>query len=237
MGIIYQFAIRFIKVKDISKVDLTIVSTEDEKNDEAFKDHLIKAKENLLLKLKEISLDPGGKKCYDVEGLNVPEGTEVITFGNDACDRRGGCYYEIYFHYEYAEDDYMEHAFGDVERNRFMIIPKTCTSRLVRLDYCIGSDPVRTYDEKDCEVHVFNEKGVWTRMPCRDDDGYVFTSDEEDEIDGNSEAIDQEANGIGNLETSVEKSTPLSNSTCPPAEKSTTSSNPGYLPTEKSNHI
>merc|ERR1719230_1106931 len=106
-------------------------------------------------------MDPGGKKSYDVEGITVPEGTEVITFGNDACDRWGGCYYEVKFNYENPDDNYDESMFVNCERNRFMLIPKTCGSKLLSLDYTVGANPYRTYEAANCDTKELQEDGSW----------------------------------------------------------------------------
>ena len=152
MGIIYQFAIRFITVKDITKVDKRcITSTDDDENDDDFNDYLVKAKENCAVKLKEVSLDPGRKRSYTVENISVPEATQVITFGNNACDRWGGCYYEIQFYYDDVSEDYEEVIGANNESNRFMIVLKPSKSRLLRMDYSISDGGDFTYTEDDCE--------------------------------------------------------------------------------------
>ena len=151
MGIIYQFAIRFIKVKDISKVDKRCVKCEDDD----FEDYLIKAKENCATKLKEVSLSPNSKRSYIVENILIPEGTEVITFGNNACDRRGGCTYEVHIHYHDTKENYSEYVGSADERNRFMIIPKTNKFHPIRMDYTIGYDACNTYTEENCIVKIF----------------------------------------------------------------------------------
>ena len=148
MGIIYRFAMRFLKVKDLDKVDLDVVTSDDDYFDE----YLEKAKENRASKLKEVIMNPGSKRQYTVENIAVPEGTQVIAIGNEACDRRGGCDYEITFHYENEKEDYSKNVWAGVERNRFMIKPKQCNSRLLFLDYAIGSEEYITYEEKDCRV-------------------------------------------------------------------------------------
>ena len=61
MGIIYQF-VRYITVRNIAKVDERCVC----ENDNDFDEYLIKAKENRVAKLKEVSLEPGAKRAYDV---------------------------------------------------------------------------------------------------------------------------------------------------------------------------
>ena len=135
MGIIYQFAIRFITVKDIAKVDKRCVSLYD--ND--FDDYLVKAKENRVAKLKEVSLDPSWKRGYDIDGITIPEGTQVITFGNDACDSYGDCTYQINFYYHDEAHNYSEYICADYERNRFMIIPKIINNSLpAKMNYEIG---------------------------------------------------------------------------------------------------
>ena len=53
MGIHYQFAIRFITVKDIAKVDEKIIaSTDDKDNDDDFTDYLTKANAEVCLLLQ-----------------------------------------------------------------------------------------------------------------------------------------------------------------------------------------
>ena len=106
MGIIYRFAMRFLKVKDLDKVDLDVVTSDDDNFDE----YLEKAKENRASKLKEVIMNPGSKRQYTVENIAVPEGTQVIAIGNEACDRRGGCDYEITFHYENEKEDYSKNV-------------------------------------------------------------------------------------------------------------------------------
>ena len=160
MGIYYQFAIRFITVKDITKVDKRCIpSTDDNDNDDDFTDYLTNAKENVATKLKEVSFDSGTKNAYTVENITVPEGTEVITFGNNACDRRGGVYYEIYFNYQDESDDYVEYRGTTNERNRFMIIPQTNkSSSLISMDYIVGGTggyADNTYTEEDCIIKTF----------------------------------------------------------------------------------
>ena len=141
MGVIYyQFAMRFIKVKDLDKVDLSVTTS----NDDNFDDYLEKAKENRLSKLKEVSVDPGAEGSYTVKCITIPEGTQVVTFGNDACDRRGGCGYKITFHYEDEKDNYSEYVNADVERNRFMLVPKRRNSSLLFLDYLIDYEKDKT---------------------------------------------------------------------------------------------
>ena len=149
MGIIYQFAIRFIRVKDITKVDKICVCEEDSD----FEDYLIKAKENRAAKVKEVSFDPGAKRAYDVIDISIPGGTQVITFGNDACDRLGGCCYRINFHYHNESHDYTDYICSDSERNIFMIIPKVINNSLpAKMDYEIGYDAYREYTEECCKV-------------------------------------------------------------------------------------
>ena len=158
MGISYQFAIRFFTVKDITKVDKRCVSsTDDVDNDADFTDYLVKAKENVATKLKEVSLEPGWKNSYIVEDITIPEGTHVITFGNNACDRWGGGYYEVYFYYQDENEDYEEIIGATNERNRFMIIPKTNkSSPLIKMDYEVGGGYLaHTYTERDCIIKTF----------------------------------------------------------------------------------
>ena len=159
MGIVYQFAMRFITVKDLDKVDLNVVTWDDDNFDE----YLEIAKENRASKLKEVTMNPGSKSLYTVEDIEVPEGTQVITFGNDASDGLGGCEYKITFYYEDEKDDYDELVDADDERNRFMLIPKQCSSRLLFLDYSIGGEALikidRFFTEDDCRVRCFSLPG------------------------------------------------------------------------------
>ena len=146
-------------MKDITKVDKRCVSSTDNKeNDDEFIDYLVKAKENMATKLKEVSLSPRAYRSYTVEDITIPEGTQVITFGNDACDRRGGGYYEAYFCYEDESEDYEEIIGANSERNRFMIIPKANKSSLIMMDYVVGYDGLdNIYTESECIVKTFKK--------------------------------------------------------------------------------
>ena len=149
MGIIYQFAIRFITVKNVVKVDERCVCEKDDN----FEDYLVKAKENRSVKLKEVSFDPDAKQGYRVVDISIPEGTQVITFGNDACDRRGGCCYQINFYYHNETYNYSVDVRSVSERNRFMIIAEVINNSLPeKMDYEIGYDAYNEYTEDCCEV-------------------------------------------------------------------------------------
>ena len=132
-GIYHRFAMRFIKVKDLDKVDWNVVTS----NDDNFDAYLEKAKENRLSKLKELTVDPGVRGSYTMGRVTIPEGTQVVTFGNDATDRRGRCGYKITFCYKDEKFNYSEYVNAGVERNRFMVMPKQRNSRLLFLDYLI----------------------------------------------------------------------------------------------------
>ena len=148
MGIIYQCAIRFLKVKDIAKVDTEpVVFHDGEVDNSKFNDFLVRAKENKLQVLKSVIVSPESKRGYEVVRIRVPEGTQVIAFGNDACDRLGGVCYYVDYHYQDESEDWTDDIWVDGERNRFMRIPKQTTSRLMTLDYTISSNPVCTYNE------------------------------------------------------------------------------------------
>ena len=132
-AVYHRFAMRFIKVKDLDKVDWNVVTS----NDDNFDAYLEKAKENRLSKLKELTVDPGVRGSYTMGRVTIPEGTQVVTFGNDATDRRGRCGYKITFCYKDEKFNYSEYVNAGVERNRFMVMPKQRNSRLLFLDYLI----------------------------------------------------------------------------------------------------
>ena len=159
MGIIYQFAIRFITVNDIAKVDKRCVcdGARGSEKEKEFNEYLIKAKENRIAKLKEVSLDPCWKSGYEILDISIPEGTQVITFGNAACDSYGGGTYQIDFYYSNKAHDYSEYICADYERNRFMLIPKIIDNSLpVKMDYQIGYTlEWLEYTEECCKVTYF----------------------------------------------------------------------------------
>ena len=96
MAPIYEFAIRFITVKDLSKVN-TKICDNTRKN---FDQYLIDAKANRLRKLREARFRPVSKRGYKVSGLKIPTDCDVITFGNDASYNMGAVAYTIDFHYK-----------------------------------------------------------------------------------------------------------------------------------------
>ena len=149
MGIIYQVKIRCLKVKDVSKVDLTVV-TEGEPRvpncsasfKEKLKTYIAASKENIESVLMVYDHDPGSKRDYTITNLYVPPGTNVLAFGNDACDRYGpDRYYDVKF-YNF-EKNLLEkktvRAYS--ERNNFMLLvpPNTFFIKYVIGDYAIHS--------------------------------------------------------------------------------------------------
>ena len=153
MGIIYNFAIRYISVWNIEAVDERCVS----EYDDDFEEHLEKAKRNCRIKLKEVFFEPTLKRGYVVSGISIPEGTEVITFGNGACNHRGGGHYRIHFYYEDESSNYTDYICAETERNRFMIILNEINDSLpMKMDYEIDSmdDYSQDYTEEDCDVII-----------------------------------------------------------------------------------
>ena len=124
MGICYHCTIRCLKVKDLAKVDLRVIESSEENWDEKIKAYYLNSRLNTKKSLVVHKHNPSKKGGYRIIRLPVPEGTDVIAFGNDACD----CYnmtnhYEITFFDKEMKVIGNSHKTSKVERNNFMIIP------------------------------------------------------------------------------------------------------------------
>jgi hypothetical protein len=149
MGIIYQVKIRCLKVKDVSKVDLTVVSEGDVREPhcstafkERLKTYIAASKENIESVLMVYDHDPGWKRDYTITNLYVPPDTNVLAFGNDACDRYGpDRYYDVKF-YNFNKDLIEKKKVKAYsERNNFMLLvpPNTFFIKYVIGDYAMHS--------------------------------------------------------------------------------------------------
>ena len=149
MGIIYQVKIRCFKVKDVSKVDLTVQSEDDPRvpdhstaYKERLKPYIAASKENIESVLMVYDHDPGCKRDYTITNVYVPPGTDVLAFGNDACDRYGpNQYYDVKF-YDFNKNLIEKKEIRAYsERNNFMVLvpPKTFFIEYVIGDYAIHS--------------------------------------------------------------------------------------------------
>ena len=149
MGIIYQVKIRCFKVKDVSKVDLNVVSEGDVREPnystafkERLKTYIAASKENIESVLMVYDHDPGCKRDYTITNLYVPPDTNVLAFGNDACDRYGPHqYYDVKF-YNFDKnllEKKTVRAYS--ERNNFMLLvpPSTFFIEYVIGDYATHS--------------------------------------------------------------------------------------------------
>lgn len=146
-GAIYRFVIRFLRVKDLSRVDLRQI-VEDEEQSTELQDYLTTAKENCIDILKTLSFRPSRTRSYTMTDIKVPEGTEVISFSNNADEGLDCQAYEVGFNFENGKDDYEELYMIPGENNRFMIVPRRKNSKLVSLHYGIGY-PCTLYHEYD----------------------------------------------------------------------------------------
>ena len=144
----YSFVIRFLKVKDISRVDPRRIAVDiDNPHCSGLEDYLVRAKDNCAYKLKTLTFIPSKTSAYDVRLIKVPEETEVIAFSNSASTPRDFLPYQIRFNYQNMCDDYSIGVYVPSGNNRFMLVPEVKnSSKLVSIDYEIGY-PHHSYNE------------------------------------------------------------------------------------------
>ena len=138
MGICYHCTIRCLKVKDLSKVELRVIESCEKDWEEKIKQYYLESRLNIKKVFITHKHEPSAKGGHRIVRVPVPEGTNVIAFGNDACD----CYdmtnhYEITFYDAEMKVISIEQKTAKVERNNFMIIipPGTCS-----IDYQINDN-------------------------------------------------------------------------------------------------
>jgi hypothetical protein len=123
MGICYQCKIRCFKVKDLTKVNLEVLEYCGENREAKLAQYYKESKLNIKKVLAVYNHEPSAKGGYRIIRLPIPIGTNVIAFGNDACD----CYdmtnhYEITFYDEEMAVIGSEHKTAKFERNNFMLL-------------------------------------------------------------------------------------------------------------------
>ncbi len=138
MGIIYQCKIRCLKVKEIKDVDLSVISDDMFQWKKELKNYKIKSKQNIDQILAVYSHFPQTKDDYFMSNLFIPEGTNVIAVGNDACDQ---ILDENYYGFDFFDKDNKQFESDVVYalsvRNNFMIvIPKEAH----HFNYSINND-------------------------------------------------------------------------------------------------
>ena len=148
MGIIYQVKIRCFKVKDVSKVDLNVLSEDDkvfnitETYNKLLQPYYAASKKNIESVLMVYNHDPDSKHDYTLTNIYIPPETNVIAFGNNACDRRGPNqnYYVKFYNFEKKLIEKKEIC-AQSERNNFMVLvpPKTFFIEYVIGDYAYHS--------------------------------------------------------------------------------------------------
>jgi hypothetical protein len=127
MGIIYQCKICCLKVKDTSKVDLIPLQFRRNKKWKArLQQYYAISKENIESVLAVYKHYPESKRGHLIVNIPVPEGTNVIAFGNNACDRYGcaNIYNIIFFDTNKKEIERKQIGTKE-ERNNFMVICPT----------------------------------------------------------------------------------------------------------------
>ena len=126
MGITYEFKIHFFKVKDISKVDTSVIECTGENWENKLKNYKEESKKNILEKLDTFKHDPSSKNGYTALSIPVPAFANVVAIGNAACDWWSMTNkYRVYFFNKNRESLKTEVVTADFEFNHFMmVIPK-----------------------------------------------------------------------------------------------------------------
>ena len=138
MGISYQCKIRCFKVKDLNKVDLAVLENVGENWRARLSEYYLTSKENIDRVLAVYSHEPSLKRGHLITKIAIPAETNVVAFGNDACDELDSDnLYDIYFFCEKRKLIEQVTVKASVERNNFMlIVPENAKS----LDYGINDD-------------------------------------------------------------------------------------------------
>ena len=151
-SVCYNITIKFITVKNTDHVDQAVI-TPYHRN---YKSYTEKLDANTLYILKTVS--KSDSNSFIISDITVPEGTNAITFVNEATTHRIGCMYEVSL--TYARSDSTVTKFVGCRRNQFTIIPEieVCGSALESIGYVVGyTTPSETtelgeYTEDDCQV-------------------------------------------------------------------------------------
>lgn len=145
MGIIYQVKIRCLKVNDLNKVDLNVLSEEEDDGvyKKKLKAYYEASKANLDTVLALYDHDPGCKRDYTMTNIYIPYGTNVLAFGNNACDRYGpNRYYYVKFYNADGKLFKNQEVRATSERNNFMLLVPPTT---LYIDYEIGDNAVHNF--------------------------------------------------------------------------------------------
>jgi hypothetical protein len=89
MEIFYNVRIRCFKVKDIEKVNLTVISENDKDWHLSLKEHRATLKDNIDTDLALFEFEPQLKKDFVIKYIPVPPGTDVVEFDNNCGNRFG----------------------------------------------------------------------------------------------------------------------------------------------------
>jgi hypothetical protein len=123
MGICYQCKIRCFKVKDISKVDLNVISQIDQNWRKIYNNYVLKSKKNIDVILAVYEHNPSAKRGHKISRIFVPPGSNVVAFGNDACAS-----YDVtnYYHVDFMGKSKRKISSKTVtapnKRNNFMLL-------------------------------------------------------------------------------------------------------------------
>jgi hypothetical protein len=127
MGIIYVCKIRCFKVKNINAVDLTVISRKNKKWRRTLHKYYNASKDNIDQVIREYYHSPDSKRSHSVVRILIPQGTNVLAFGNSACDEYDilNHYYVKYFNIQ-GELIKTDLVTANDERNNFMLkVPET----------------------------------------------------------------------------------------------------------------
>ena len=121
MGIIYQCKIRCFKVKDTTKVNLKPIQFRRWKV--KLQQYYAESKENIEEVLAIYRHYPSAKRGHLIVNIPIPDRTNVIAFGNVACDRLNITnIYKITFFDKDKKEIGKKHMVTKEERNNFMVL-------------------------------------------------------------------------------------------------------------------
>ena len=177
MGICYQCKIRCFKVKDISQVDLEVFDCELQDDwRQKLNEYRFNSKLNIEKTLATYEHDPSAKRGHIITRILVPAETNVIAFGNDACDRYDMINtYEVAFFNSKRKRIHSIVQLSEIERNNFMVLVPEKTHYI---NYSINFDT----DEADDDYYFDKVHDFRFRQNCFHCDRYVHTPPELEDI-------------------------------------------------------
>ena len=160
MGIIFQVFIRCLRVYDIDKVNTSLIHAgEQETWKVRLDEYYAESTKNLECLVRIYKHNPECRSYYSMVDVLLPGWysdkikPHVLSFSNNACDRRGDTLYTVSFFDNYGKLLVTEKIISPDEENRFMLrIPEKAAT----FNYRISPSWDDTYWDTFNELHFYN---------------------------------------------------------------------------------